>query len=50
MGATGIVVVPLTGFQCSHAGFRFTLLESDPVKRNYIFQTLRQSIDTYCAS
>lgn len=48
MGATGIVVVPLTGFQCSHAGFRFTLLECDPEKRKYIFQTLRDSIDTYC--
>ena len=50
MGATGIVVVPLTGFQCNHAGFRFTLLETDPVKRAHIFRTLRQSIDTYCAS
>ena len=42
--------VPLTGFQCNHAGFRFTLLETDPVKRAHIFRTLRQSIDTYCAS
>lgn len=50
MGATGIVVVPLTGFQCGHAGFRFTLLESDPKKRQHIFQTLRASIDAYCAS
>lgn len=50
MGATGIVVVPLTGFQCGHAGFRFTLLESDPNKRQHIFQTLRASIDAYCAS
>ncbi len=48
MGATGIVVVPLTGFQCSHAGFRFTLLETDPEKRQQIFKTLRESIDTYC--
>lgn len=48
MGATGIVVVPLTGFQCSHAGFRFTLLESDTEKRRYIFQTLRRAIDEYC--
>lgn len=50
MGATGIVVVPLTGFQCNHAGFRFTLLETDPEKRRHIFATLRASIDTYCAS
>lgn len=50
MGATGIVVVPLTGFQCDHAGFRFTLLETDPAKRAWIFQTLRQSIDAYVGS
>ncbi len=50
MGATGIVVVPLTGFQCSHDGFRVTLLESDDAKRRWIFQTLRDSIDTYLAS
>jgi alanine-synthesizing transaminase len=29
MGATGIVVVPLTGFQSRHQGFRATLLEAD---------------------
>lgn len=50
MGATGIVVVPLTGFQCDHPGFRFTLLESDPVKRAWILKTLRDSIETYIAS
>lgn len=50
MGASGIVVVPLTGFQCQHAGFRFTLLESDPTKRAWIFRTLRESIDAYVAS
>jgi aspartate/methionine/tyrosine aminotransferase len=48
MGATGIVVVPLTGFQCNHEGFRFTLLESNPEKRQHIFQTLRNAIDEYC--
>ncbi|MCK5862677.1 MAG: pyridoxal phosphate-dependent aminotransferase [Candidatus Hydrogenedentes bacterium] len=50
MGATGIVVVPLTGFQCTHAGFRVTLLESDAVKRAWIFSTLREAIDQYAAS
>jgi len=50
MGATGIVVVPLTGFQCDHPGFRFTLLESDPAKRAWILKTLRESIETYTAS
>jgi len=49
MGATGIVVVPLTGFQCEHHGFRITLLESDDAKRAWIFRTLRQSIDAYVA-
>lgn len=50
MGAKGIVVVPLTGFQCEHAGFRFTILETDAKKRAWIFKTLRESIDEYVAS
>lgn len=50
MGATGIVVVPLTGFQCDHDGFRFTLLENDDKKRAWILKTLRESIDQYVAS
>ncbi len=47
MGATGIVVVPLTGFQCDHPGFRATLLETDPDKRAWILRTLREAIDQY---
>jgi alanine-synthesizing transaminase len=50
MGSTGIVVVPLTGFQCAHEGFRVTLLETDDAKRAWIFKTLRQAIDQYIAS
>lgn len=50
MGATGIVVVPLTGFHCQHEGFRFTLLESDPEKRAWIFKSLRTAIEQYIAS
>jgi aspartate/methionine/tyrosine aminotransferase len=50
MGATGIVVVPLTGFQCSHHGFRGTLLEADDAKRAWILETLRDAIDAYVAS
>ncbi|MBI5504470.1 MAG: pyridoxal phosphate-dependent aminotransferase [Deltaproteobacteria bacterium] len=50
MGATGIVVVPLTGFQSEHHGFRATLLESDDAKRAWIYRTLRESIDAYVAS
>jgi aspartate/methionine/tyrosine aminotransferase len=50
MGATGIVVVPLTGFQCAHHGFRGTLLETDDAKRAWILRTLRESIETYVES
>jgi aspartate/methionine/tyrosine aminotransferase len=50
MGATGIVVVPLTGFQCTHHGFRGTLLESDDAKRAWILETLRESIEQYVAT
>lgn len=50
MGATGVVVVPLTGFQSRHQGFRATLLEADDEKRAWILKTLRASIDEYVAS
>jgi len=50
MGATGIVVVPLTGFQCVHHGFRATLLEADDDKRAWILRSLRVAIDQYVAS
>ncbi len=50
MGSTGIVVVPLTGFQCNHDGFRMTLLETDDAKRAWILKTLREAIDTYITS
>jgi alanine-synthesizing transaminase len=50
MGATGIVVVPLTGFQCSHHGFRGTLLESDDAKRAWILSSIRSAIDQYVES
>lgn len=50
MGAFGIVVVPLTGFQCDHAGFRMTLLETNDEKRAWILKTLRNAIDEYVNS
>jgi aspartate/methionine/tyrosine aminotransferase len=50
MAMTGIVVVPLSGFQCDHEGFRFTLLENDDTKRAWIFKTLREAIDLYLTS
>ena len=50
MGATGIVVVPLSGFHCNHPGFRVTLLETDDAKRRWIFKTLRGAVDQYVSS
>jgi len=50
MGATGIVVVPLTGFQSNHHGFRATLLETDDEKRAWVFRSLREAIDRYVTS
>ena len=50
MAATGIVLVPLTGFQCSHHGFRATLLETDDTKRSWIFRTIRSALDRYVES
>lgn len=50
LGATGICVVPLTGFCCNKKGFRITLLECDDKKRNWIWKTVADSIRTYIAS
>ncbi len=50
MAATGLVVVPLTGFQSPHHGFRATLLEADDEKRAWVMRTLRESIETYVGS
>ncbi len=47
LGATGICVVPLTGFNCSLQGFRVTLLESDDAKFEWIFKTLGEKIAEY---
>ncbi len=50
MGATGIVVVPLSGFQSSHDGFRITTLETDDRRRTWIYETVRDAIDEYVSS
>ncbi len=50
MGATGICVVPLSGFNCNLQGFRATLLESDDVKFQWIFETLAEKIEEYLRS
>jgi aspartate/methionine/tyrosine aminotransferase len=50
LGATGICVVPLSGFCCKRDGFRVTLLECDDAKRRWIFQTLATAIRQYLGS
>ena len=50
LAATGICVVPLTGFNCDLQGFRVTLLESDDEKFEWIFKVLRDKISEYLQS
>jgi len=50
LAATGICVVPLTGFCCSRKGFRITLLETDDAKRVWTFNTIANSIRQYLQS
>ena len=50
LAATGICVVPLTGFNCGLQGFRATLLESDDVKFEWVFKTLKEKITEYLNS
>jgi aspartate/methionine/tyrosine aminotransferase len=50
LGATGICVVPLTGFCCSRQGFRITLLETDDEKRIQTWKTITDMINMYLKS
>ena len=50
LGATGICVVPLTGFSCDLYGFRVTLLETDTEKFEWIFTTIAENIKIYLNS
>ena len=50
LGATGICVVPLTGFACELPGFRITLLETDDDKRRWTLRTIADAITVYLAS
>ncbi len=50
LAATGICVVPLTGFCCDKKGFRVTLLETDDQKRLWTWKTITESIEKYLAS
>ncbi|RKY11289.1 MAG: aminotransferase [Planctomycetota bacterium] len=50
LGATGVCVVPLTGFCCDKKGFRVTLLETDDEKRRWTWHTIAENIQKYLAS
>ncbi len=50
LAATGICVVPLSGFASDLAGFRFTLLEHDDDKRRWIYRTIAESAKAYLVS
>lgn len=50
MGATGICVVPLSGFNCNLRGFRITLLENDEEKFKWIFETIKEKMGEYLNS
>jgi alanine-synthesizing transaminase len=50
LAATGICVVPLTGFNCNLRGFRITLLESDDDRFDRIFKTVRDKTQEYLGS
>ena len=50
LGATGICVVPLTGFCCSRKGFRITLLETNDEKRRWTWETISKAVDEYVHS
>ncbi len=50
LGATGVCVVPLTGFCCDKKGFRITLLETDDEKRRWTWHTIAENIKKYIAS
>jgi aspartate/methionine/tyrosine aminotransferase len=47
LGATGICVVPLSGFCCDKQGFRVTLLETDDEKRRWTWLTIAENIKKY---
>lgn len=50
LGATGIVVVPASGFFSPYYGFRLTTLDRDPVRRKDTYTRLSKAIQEYIAS
>ena len=47
LAATGICVVPLSGFASQLPGFRMTLLESDDAKRAWILRSIASALKRY---
>ncbi len=47
LGATGICVVPLSGFCCDVPGFRMTLLENDDATRRWTFNRIAAAVAEY---
>jgi alanine-synthesizing transaminase len=50
LAATGICVVPLSGFCCKRHGFRITLLETDDATRRKTLASMADAIRAYVAS
>ena len=50
LAATGICVVPASGFYSPYPGFRLTTLDRDPVLRAYTYETLVRSVKEYVES
>jgi len=50
LGATGICVVPLTGFCCGRKGFRITLMETDDEKRRDTWYRIGKAVKEYVES
>ncbi len=48
--ATGVIVVPASGFFSSYDGFRLTTLNRDPKRRDEIYLGLAKAIETYLNS
>ncbi len=50
LGATGICVVPLSGFNSPYPGFRSTLLEQDEALFKKTYDTIAGSLTSYLSS
>lgn len=50
LAATGICVVPASGFFSPFSGFRLTTLDRDPVRRAHTYETLVRAVKEYVES